>query len=306
MYLKSQILFLLFLILTPLLCQASKIYVEEVRGISVAEADAATVTELIKTSFVEELGHSIVNSVDDADFSVSGRLMKLGESYTLTLIKAKGSSEVFRSSLKATQLSDMDVVVKRLVRAISEENTADENASVKDVTQDEQQNSRRRKEVLSQFTFAVGPAATTNMNVKGSTILWNIGYNFELDYKWDMHLDVDWLSTMKHSENDAYFYGLNFGANYYLTTKNMSPFIEGHFGYGTASASTGCSGSSLICSSKDSASGWMIGTGIGFRFFRTSQSNFSFVIRGSMLTEKTKISEERPVVGSFMVVGYFH
>lgn len=285
---------------------ASQVFVEEVRGISVPESDALVIKELIKSSLVEEMGHTVVDSMDKSDFSISGRLMKLGDSITLTLIKSNGTSEVFRTSLKAKQMSDMDVVVKRLVRAISEENSAEDNAGVKDVTQEEEQNSRRRKEVLSQFTFALGPATTDHMKVEGNAILWNIGYNFELDYKWDMHLDVDWLSTLKHSENDAYYYGVNFGINYYFTTKNMSPFMDAHFGYGTASASTGCSSSSLICSSKDRATGWMIGTGIGFRFFRTSKSNFSFMLRGSMLTEKTNLSEERPLVGSLMIVGYFH
>lgn len=302
---RSSLLFVIFCLLSVHVF-AKNIFIETVNGISVENSDALTVTELIKTSFVEDLGGSLVNNSDEADFIVAGRLVKLGDAYSLTLIKSKNGSEVFRSSLKSSQMSDMDVVVRRLTRALYEEEAASENSTVKDVTLDEVTNGRRRKEVISQFSFGVGPGKTSNMNISGGTILWNVGYNYEVDYNWDMHLDVDWLSTLKGSEDDAYFYALNFGVNYYLTSKNASPFIDAHFGYGAASSSTGCSGSSLICSSKDKADGWIFGGGIGYRFFRTSESNFSFVFRGSVLSEETQVSQKRPMIGSLMIVGYFH
>jgi hypothetical protein len=121
-----------------------------------------------------------------------------------------------------------------------------------------------------------------------------------------MHVDMDWLTTQRHSEADAYFFALNFGVNHYFTEGNMSPFIEGHLGYGTAMASTGCSSSSLICSSKDKAAGWVVGLGLGLRFFRTSTTNFGIVLRSSLLTDETEISHKRPMVGSLMLIGYFH
>lgn len=284
----------------------SKVYVGAIKPISVSEEDAATIEELIKTSVIEDLKNSLATNASDSDYAISGRLVKLGEAYSLTLIKEKDSHEVFRTSLKASLMSDMDVVVKRLVRAIDNEESADKNAKVKDVTLDEEKNQRRRKEVLSQMTFAVGPASTRDMNVDGQSILWNLGYNYEVDYDWDMHLDLDWFTTNKRSEADAYYLALNFGLNYYFTEGNTSPFIEAHLGYGTATASTGCSNSALICSSKDRATGWIVGAGLGLRFFRTSNTNFGLVLRTSMLTNETDISGKRPVVGSLMLIGYFH
>lgn len=284
----------------------SKVYVGAIKPISVSEGDAATIEELIKTSVVEDLKNSLTANTSDSDYVISGRLVKLGEAYSLTLIKEKDSHEVFRTSLKASLMSDMDVVVRRLVRAVDNEEAADKNAKVKDVTLDEETNQRRRKEVLSQMTFAVGPASTRDMNVDGQSILWNLGYNYEVDFDWDMHLDLDWLTTNKRSESDAHYLALNFGINHYFTESNTSPFIEAHLGYGSAAASTGCPRSSLICSSKDRATGWILGAGLGVRFFRTSNTNFGVVLRSSMLTNETEISGKRPVVGSLILIGYFH
>lgn len=284
----------------------SKVFVGTIKPISVAEDDAATIAELIKTSVIEDLKNSLANSSSESDYSISGRLVKLGDAYSLTLIKETNSQEVFRTSLKASQMSDMDVVVRRLVRAIDNEESADKNAKVKDVTLDEEKNQRRRKDVLSQMTFAVGPATTRDMNVEGQAILWNLGYNYEIDFDWDMHLDLDWITTNKRSESDASYLALNFGINHYFTESNTSPFIEGHLGYGTAMASTGCSSSALICSSKDRATGWIVGLGLGLRFFRTSNTNFGLVLRTSMLTDETEISKNRPMVSSLMLIGYFH
>lgn len=284
----------------------SKVFVGSIKPISVAEGDAATIEELIKTSVIEDLKNRLVSNSSESDYAISGRLVKLGEAYSLTLIKEKNSNEVFRTSLKASLISDMDVVVRRLVRAIDNEESADKNAKVKDVTLDEEKNQRRRKDVLSQMTFAVGPATTRDMNVDGQAILWNLGYNYEIDFDWDMHLDIDWLTTNKRSESDAYYLALNFGINHYFTESNTSPFIEGHLGYGTAMASTGCSSSTLICSSKDRATGWIVGLGLGLRFFRTSNTNFGLVFRTSVLTDETEISKKRPMVGSLMLIGYFH
>jgi len=284
----------------------SKVFVGNIKPISVPEEDAITVTELVKTSVVEDAQGSLVNTPEDSDYVITGRLVKLGEAYSLTLIKERSTKEVFRTSLKAALMSDMDIVIKRLVRAIDQEVSADKNAGVKDVTLNEEKNQRRRKEVLSQFAFAVGPAATKNMNIDGSSILWNVGYNYEVDFDWDMHVDVDWLTTNRHSEDDAYYFALNFGVSHFFTDGNMSPFVEGHLGYGAAMASTGCSGSSLICSSKDKASGWIVGLGLGMKFFRTATSNFGIVLRGSHMTDETELSHMRPIVGSLMLVGYFH
>jgi hypothetical protein len=205
-------------------------------------------------------------------------------------------------------MSDMDVVVGRLVRSIDAEVSGAESESVKDVTIDEQQNQRRRKEVLSQFTFAVGPASTSHLNVSGATTLWNLGYNYELENDWDMHVDFDWLTTHRTAENDAYFAGLNFGVYRYLTMSKNSPFIEGHLGYGMATASEpgGCSSTTLICSSNDKASGWLGGVGLGFRFFRTSKTNFAVIARGSFLSNETSATHKYPSVGSIMIMGFFN
>lgn len=285
---------------------AANVYVGSIKGISVNEADVKTVEELVKTSVAGDLKHKLVESSSEADYSLSGKLVKLGEAYSLTLVKTKGSEEIYRSTMKSAMMSDMDVVVSRIVRSVDEEVSVEKNASVKDVTYEEENNQRRRKEVLSQGEFAVGPATTSNLNVSGQTTLWTFGYNYELEYDWDMNVGLDWLTTHRPSEDDAYFMALNFGVKYYLTRSNVSPFIEGHLGYGVAIASSGCSSGSLLCSSRDRASGWLGGAGIGVRFFRTSKSNFAFVLRGSQLTEKTDVSHKAPAVASIMIVGYFH
>jgi hypothetical protein len=285
---------------------AGSVYVGSIKGISVPETDVSTVEELVRTAVAGDLHHKIIDSSNEADYSVSGKLVKLGEAYSLTLVKTKGSDEVFRATLKSSMMSDMDVVVGRLVRAIDEEVSVEKNVTVKDVTYDEENNQRRRKEVISQGIFSVGPASTSNMNVSGQATLWNLGYNYEVDFDWDMHVDFDWLTTHRRSENDAYYAALNFGLNYYLTRGNFAPFIDAHLGYGGAIASTGCASNSLLCSSKDKASGWLGGLGVGFRFFRTSKTNFAVIVRGSYLGNETEVTKKSPSVGSLMIVGYFH
>lgn len=287
-------------------CWAESVYVESVKGISVSEADVNAVEELIKSSVAGDLKHKLVESISDSDYRVQGKLVKLGEAYSLTLIKIVGSEERYRSTLKSSMMSEMDVVIKRLVRSIDSETSVEKNGTVKDVTFEEESSLRRRKEVLSQAVFAIGPATTSHLNVKGQTMLWNLGYNYEIDYDWDMHVDFDWLTTHRQVENDAYFAALNFGVNHYFSSSNMSPFIEAHIGYGMAVASTGCSSNSLICSSKDRTSGWLGGLGLGIRFFRTSKTNFAFVLRSSFMGSETEVTKRSPSVGSIMIVGYFN
>ena len=285
---------------------AAKVYVGMVQGISVGDEDVLTVQELIRSSVSSDVNHILLPSAGSADYVITGRLVRLGEAYSLTLIKTKGNAEVFRATLKAAMMSDMDVVVTRLVRSIDGEVAPDKSLTVKEVTVHEQRDERRRRPVLSQVTFGLGPSMTSNLNIGGTSNLWSLGYNYELDFLWDMHVDVDWLTTHARTDNDAYFASLNFGVNYYLSEQNYSPFLEGHVGYGGAIASLGCNTGALFCSSKDQASGWLLGAGLGFRFFRTSESNFAILLRGSYLMDQTSITGEYPAIGSVMLIGYFH
>lgn len=285
---------------------AANVYVGAVQGISVGDADVATVGELVRTSLASDLNHQLVNTAGEADYTITGRLVKLGEAYSLTLIKSRNSKEVFRATLKASMMSDMDVVVVRLVRSVDGEVSAEKSMTVKDVTLHEERDERRRRQVLSQVSFGLGPASTSNLNVDGGTILWNLGYNYELDFNWDMHVDIDWLSTTERSESDAYFGALNFGMNYYLSEQNYAPYVEGHIGYGGAIASQGCNTNALLCSSHDRATGWLLGAGLGFRFFRASETNFAIVARGSYMMTPTSLSHENVAVGALMLVGFFH
>lgn len=301
-----QLLVFFGIILCSTIGWAKKVYVGNLQGISVASGDLATIDELVRTSVASDVHHTLVETSTEADYSIGGRIVKLGEAYSITLIKNQGGREVFRATLKASVMSDMDVVVVRLVRSIDNEVPAEENITVKDVTVFEQQDQRRHRKVLNQVSFGLGPGFTQNLNVEGGSVLWNLGYNYELDFDWDMHLDLDWLSTQSRAENDAYYAAVNFGMNYYPSTQNYSPVLEGHVGYGGAVASVGCPPNVLLCSSNDRASGWLAGAGVGFRFFRTSETNFAVVARGSYMFGKTNFTNANPVVGSIMIIGYFH
>lgn len=302
----SRMLLVLGILVVTQGARAAAVFVNRVQGVAVQSADVDAVEELVRNNVREQLGHELVQSPSSADYVLQGKLVKIGEAYSLTLIKMKDAREVFRASLKSSMMSDMDVVVIRLVRAVDAEVSADADGGVKDVTYHEQHDRRRRKEVLSQLTFALGPSTTSNLGVEGSSILWNVGYNYELDFNWDMHLDADWLTTNRSSEDDAYFAALNFGVNFYFSERSHSPYVEGHVGYGGAMVSHGCEPSLTGCFSKDRASGWVIGAGFGYRFFRTSESNFAIVLRGAYQTAETSQTYEHPAVGSLMIMGFFH
>jgi hypothetical protein len=285
---------------------AVTVFVEKVQGVAVPAEDLEVVEELIRSSVKSELKHGLAHSAGVADYAIGGKLMRLGQAYSLTLVKIKGQEEVGRVTMKASMMADMDVVVVRLVRSLDAEMSPAQSATVKDVTAHEERDERRRKQVLSQLSFALGPAWTSNLGIESSTILWNVGYNYELDFNWDMHVDGDWLSTTGASDDDAYFTAINFGVNYYFNPDQYAPFVEGHIGYGVATASLGCEATLLGCFSKDRASGWLAGAGLGFRFFRTSESNFAVVLRGSYMGAETSISHRHPAVASIMLMGFFH
>ncbi len=285
---------------------SKSVFVGNIRAVSVSDSDVNAVRELIISSLAGELKIQIAETEKDSDYSIKGNLVKLGDAYSLTLIKTKESQEIFRSTMKSALMSDMDVVINRLLRSIDEETSVEKNSTVKDVTYDEEKNQRRRKDVLSQWVIGIGPTTTSNLNIDGKSTLWHMGYNYEVDFDWDMHLGLDWLTTHEKNENDAYFTSLNFGLNYYLSRSNFSPYIDFHLGYGASTASTGCNTNALLCTSKDKASGWLGGAGIGFRLFRTSKSNFAIILRGSYLGTETEVSQKKPGVLSLMITGFIH
>lgn len=281
---------------------AKSIYVEMAKGVGVANTQAETITELLKSTISENKGFKLSINKNKADFYLKPKLIKMGDSYLLAVNKVTPQQEVkFSAKLKAKTMSDIDVVASRVVRSVLTEEPTSYAANVDDVTEDEVKRGTRRYEATKQWSFYLGPAWASNLNSTGDNTRFGFGYVWGMEPQYDLTLAFDWFDSA--GSNDSAFRNLYIGLNYFLGRNRHSPFVTADIGYGTAAASDGSSGT--FDASNDDASGWTLGAGIGYRFFRTSSVNIGGRLRTNYMTNKTKITRENPVVTSFDIVLYY-
>ncbi|MCB9026664.1 MAG: hypothetical protein H6625_10130 [Bdellovibrionaceae bacterium] len=280
---------------------AETVYVLEIKTKGVDEASLETVKELI-SSAVQSEGHSLTSNKNEADSILRPALLKLGDSFILKIDKLKDNKVKYSSKMKAANLEDMDTVSTRVVRSVLNEEAPSKSVKVTDVTADEETRGTRRFKATRQFRFGFGPAWSSGLNVNGGGTQWSLGYIWGIDPDYDLKLNWSFYVPRADEENARYS-ELALGMNYFMTQAKHSPYLSIELGYASAAASEKIN--NLFNYSDDNASGWALGVGLGYKFFRTSTVNVGLLASYKYLFDKTDKSDQTPRLGSLNILVFY-
>ncbi len=300
-FLRTLTLFLL--VSTPsYFALADAIYVEPISSQGVDEASKETVYELITNAVVTE-GHNLVTDKSSAKSVLRPKILKLGNAYILKIDKVQNNKIKYSSKMKSAGLDDMDTVSTRVVRSVLREQSAKDSVTVTDVTKDEETQGTRRYKSSKQWRFSFGPAWSEGLNVDGGGTQWGIGYNFGVDPSFDLKLDFSFYVPRADKDDDAAFRNVSLGLDYFLTSAKNSPFISADIGYASAAASE--DSNNFLNLSDDKASGWTVGIGLGYKFFRTSTVNLGIAATYRYMFDKTSKSNQTPRLSAINLIVYY-
>src|SRR3954451_18871920 len=118
--------------------RADLVKVDYATGINSSIPEQGTATQLVRSA-VSELGHRLTDDGGAADYTLHPHLMKLQQSYVLTIEKTVKGQSRYSAQLKAAHLDELDKVARRVTRAVIAEKRAAEDVRVGEVTDHESQ-----------------------------------------------------------------------------------------------------------------------------------------------------------------------
>lgn len=269
---------------------AANVFISPTEGEGVEPHMKATIDSLVK-SFVSKESNQISSTADAADFTLSPKLIRLGNAYFITIDKTKDGRILYTSNMKAAVPEDLDVTAKRVVRSVLTEVKIEDSATVKDVTIQEETQNTRRYQATRQWRFLFGPTAGSNLN-GDSNSFFNFGYAWGMDPNYDA--TVDW--KVASVANGGSYSSLMLAMTYYMDIGKHTPYFRA--GIGRASGAAGDNTAFIF--SDDSFSGWGAQIGAGYKFFRTSSVNV--VVEATYDQAFTQTSETKKTPG-LMTVG---
>ncbi len=104
--------FIVVLLLTHL-AQGAQYYILDTIGQNVTQDDMRATTNLVRNSVNGMLNDNVVDEERFADFSLQPRLMKLGETYILTVEKLHGDHVLFAGQARANAVEELDRAATR-------------------------------------------------------------------------------------------------------------------------------------------------------------------------------------------------
>lgn len=257
---------------------------------------SATVFELVKAEVSTAPGFTLESNAKNATVHLATKLLKLGNSFILSIDKIREERVVFTAKMKAATLDDLDTVSARVVQAVLKESKTEGTAQVDDVTEDEVTRGTRRIQTVRQWRVSFGPAWGSNLNTTKSGILGSLGYAWGLDAQWEVLSNLSLSGFSKDGESGAYYMDGMLGVSYFFTKGKHAPYVTGGFGYASAGASR--ANASIT---DDKANGWAGRIGAGVKLFRTTNLSFGFELNHSILFSNT-VSGHNPGLTSLLVV----
>jgi hypothetical protein len=286
-------------------------------------ADARAATNLVKSSVSERHGDSLVENEARASYVLQPRMMKLGDSYILTVEKSHGQETLFAAQAKISRVDQLDRAARSATTAAIEEPSAQEGA----VAINPQPRYQPRPTVIYQVPVEDTTSATT-IKREDTTIYadqpaitdrkvsyWTVGfgpavsarleddsvmYSFMAGHTWDINpraeMKVLAEANLSSGDEGARFFNIGTGANFFLpeTTPDTAPFVTADIGYGMAEDA-----------SNDDADGFSVGLGAGFQFFRTTQTTMDVLVRYVRVLDEVDRGDSNPsVLGARLAVNF--
>lgn len=280
----------LSLVLAVLLFQlnlfADSYFVKDTKGNGVSKDTAESVTDLVKTA-VKKHKQDIAVSENSATWSIQTKVLKLGDSIMVVMDKSKGSKVEFSSQLKAKTIDEIDVIVTRLARSVIKEIPVEEDSRVQDVTATEQENIQRKKTALQRYQFGMGPHVSSNLGTSNSVFGAVLGANWEISERNEARGYIHFISG-----DNTQFVAAGLGIQYFFTDTTNAFYISPSLAYAGAKDRT----------YNENVTGFAIGLGGGYQFFRTSNVKMDVGIQTHYLLRSNQLGS--PVMTGLLVSLY--
>lgn len=254
---RAKWLILCLVCMTPLYLNAAKYGVLHLKPVGV---DYPT-TEAVASIFVSELinhGHTVL-SPDAMDAAIGdvlecyesecaaeagfranvehviyGSVSRLGDKHIvqLSIVSVLTKEIVWAGSLAAKTAEDLDTVVKRLAKSISEGKAAEETIEVELVTAEEEKEPRRRR-VFHTVGITAGMVVPLD-GYGGSSALYNLGWLYWYETPRFVAEVAGYATFPGSSETGdaAEFCPVELSLLYMLSKKDISPYFGGGVGFG--------------------------------------------------------------------------
>ncbi len=294
----KTLLFSILLISTPYQVMADTFFVDNVQGQDIKAQDKTSVQELIKMSISSE--HQVTATSSNAQYILTPRLLKLGKAYILNLEKKNTKTNaVYSDKMKSASMSDMDLTVSRLTKAVIEEKSLMQVADVTNITEEETKQNMNRIQNSRQWLIGLGPSWTNNLNSSGGGFTFLLGYEWGLDP--DFSVDLSWIMTNGRGDDDSSLSDFSIGGTYYFSRSKYSPFVSARMGYASTSVNDGCT---FFCNSiVETSDGWSGSVALGYKLFRTSSVNIAPFVRYTYIFDKGTLGNAN--MTSVMVAIYY-
>jgi hypothetical protein len=300
--------------------QAVEVYVEDTIVQSGAnQQDATTAQELVSNSVARTGRDHLTDDMASADVILQPRLMKLGDSYVLTVERRRGDDVVYASQVKASSLSDLDRAARRatvaaLSGSASEYSRSATTETVEDRTEDRTviiNNNAADDEIADYRLTRKGYQLTPGARPNG---YWSIGigpmigknmetddvfYNLSIGRYWDIdpRASVKAIGEMNFATGDESATLMNFGLGaswFFAADPNGAAYVTSDLGFGFASDAD-----------EEDADGFSFGAGVGYQFFRTRAAALDLQLRYLTILEETNKDEGFPrMLGARLAVNF--
>jgi hypothetical protein len=236
---------------------AASIFVAPTEAVNTTASESNVVRELIINT-VNGLPGYQSGTQAESKLALKSKLLKLGQSYSLTLEKWDGNKVLYASSMKSVNFESIDGVARRLTQTVIEERSSETTASVKDLTDDATKQGLKRRDPVNRWVLGFGPVTGQNVGAIFNSIGHFLAYEWEVPAS-SAAVKVGFLTTSNILTGFL-------DGTYFFTDTDTSPYVSAGFGYGT----------SLLrpeSGNNEWNAGFAVVAGAGVRFFRTSTFN---------------------------------
>lgn len=251
---------LVILILLPVTVFADTFFVDKVTNTGASLDEVSSSIHVLTKNEVVSQGHVVVEDLGSSQWALKPSILKLGDSYILTMARSENGRILFSDKLKADSLADIERVIERLVRAA---------LGSKKAVNTEAVDLRNKREVTKEMFVGFGPGYLSGLNADSPGRNWVIGYLLGLDPQFALRINLEGLNV---GDSDADMVMLGLGGQYYLNNLKHAPYVLGLIGYSWSDSEdpSHCS----VCTG-ESNHGWGIEAGVGMHFYRNSVVNLA-------------------------------
>lgn len=280
---------------------AADVFVQEAIQDNAPSKWGTATTSLVRDAVTSHGEHRLSRNQTSADYVLQPKLLGLGDGYVLTIEKKRGGQVVLAKQVRLSSLDELDQAASRATHeALASSPIASSSTTEVEVTDLPMDTSntldrweRRPSQVYSYWTAGIGPFSGNNLDTE------NILYGIALGHTWDIHprVSIRGLGEAAFStgDEDARVFNVAVGPSYYFLGGNSerSPYANLDFGYGFGQANN-----------DEDLSGFSLGLGVGYRFFRTETTGMEINLRWATLFDPAIGDDNPQIIGARLGVDF--